>query len=135
MTIEPAELLDRLSATLRNDVAPEVADEYTRTQAHMASVILAKLSKQLARGEADGAAERADVADLHAALAGSLSTAPPEVVRAASGAAAAGTVAALGPLIEALYTWGLHNDEAAAAMAEIRPVLRRDIDRRMEIAR
>ena len=48
MSIEPSELLDRVSVTLRSEVGPAVADEYTRTQAHMASVILGKVSKQIA---------------------------------------------------------------------------------------
>ena len=44
-------------------------------------------------------------------------------------------VAPLGPLIDALYAWGPEREPTAAALALIRPVLRRDIDRRMEIAR
>ena len=46
-----------------------------------------------------------------------------------------GSVMSLGPLVEALYRWGAERPMAAAALDAIRPVLRRDIDRRMEIAR
>ncbi|MGI9597551.1 MAG: hypothetical protein ACR2QK_15405, partial [Acidimicrobiales bacterium] len=99
MTTEPSELLDRLSTTLRQDVGPAVEDEYNRTQTFMASVILSKLAKQLALGPAHGEAERTDVEQLHQELAAPLATAPAEVTIAAEQAAAAGTVAALSPLV------------------------------------
>ena len=134
MTVEPSELLDRLSATLRHDVGPAVEDEFTKTQTFMASVILSKLSKQLALAEAHTAAERADVQELHRGLAAALSGAPEPVRAAAEQAEAAGTVAALSPLIDAIYQWGPHLPDAATALSSIRATLRRDIDRRMEIA-
>lgn len=134
MTIDTPELLARLSRTIRHEVAPDVAEEYTKTQAHMASVILDKLAKQLALGPAHAAAEQSDLAQLHRDLTGPLATAPPAVTRAAEAAAAQGTVAALGPLIEALYRWGLDTEQASDALSRIRAVLRHDIDRRMEIA-
>ncbi|MGI9598047.1 MAG: hypothetical protein ACR2QK_17925 [Acidimicrobiales bacterium] len=134
MTTEPSELLDRISTTLRHEVGPAVGDEYNRTQTFMASVILGKLAKQLALGPAHGEAERADVEQLHQQLAATLATAPAEVTIAAEQAAAAGTVAALSPLVEAVYRWGPEQQEAEAALALIRQSLRRDIDRRMEIA-
>jgi AcrR family transcriptional regulator len=140
MTGEPsgeltaAELLRRLSGTLRNDIGPAVGDEFTRTQAFMASVILERLSKQVALEPGHRAAEQADMADLHARLAEILGEAPAEVTAARATAAAAGTVAALGPLVRALYAWGAGDGAAADALATIRPALRSDIDRRMEIA-
>ena len=137
MTIDPAKLLERLSGTLRNEVGPAVDDEYTKTQAFMASVIIGKVARQLALAPEHGAAERADVEALHQQLAGPLTEAPPDVVSAAGAAAEAGTVAALGPLIDALYRWRPDDGggEGGEALDLIRGVLRRDIDRRMEIAR
>lgn len=134
MTVEPAELLDRLSATLRHEVGPAVEGEYPRTQAFMASVILSKLAKEVTLGPSHAEAERADVVQLHRDLVGPLTEAPPEVTSAAAQAAAAGTVATLTPLIEAIYRWGVTRPDAGAALTLIRQTLRRDIDRRMEIA-
>ena len=134
MTVEPSELLERLAGTLRHEVGPAVGDEYTRTQTFMASVILGKLAKQLALAPAHAEAEQADVEELHRQLTEPLHAAPPEVVAAAESARSAGTVASLGPLIEAIYRWGPEEDAAGEALARIRAVLRRDIDRRMEVA-
>lgn len=135
MTIEPSELLERLSETLRHEVGPAVEEEYTRTQAFMASVILGKLAKQLAMAPAHGEAERADVHELHEGLAGLLARAPVDVAAAAPQAKEAGTVASLGPLIEAIYRSWVDEPEGQEALTLIRAALRRDIDRRMEIAR
>ena len=52
VTIEPALLLERMAGTLRHDVGPAVEDPFARTQAFMASVVLAKLAGQL-RAEAE----------------------------------------------------------------------------------
>lgn len=134
MSMEPSQLLSRISSTLKNDVGPAVGDEYTRTQTHMASVILGKVAKQIALADIHTAAEQADVAQLHQDLAEPLATAPGTVTEAAETAASAGTVASLGRLIEALYAWGLDSPGAARALDLIRVTLRNDIDRRMEIA-
>lgn len=135
MSIEPSELLERVSVTLRSEVGPAVADEYNRTQAHMASVILGKVSKQIALADSHATAEQADLEALHNDLSGLLGAAPPEVTAAANRAAEAGSVAALGPLIESLYGWNLDVPEARQALDRVREALRADIDRRMEIAR
>ena len=50
MTIPVDELLQRLSGTLRSDVAPAVEGEFNRTQTFMASVILEKLARQVLLG-------------------------------------------------------------------------------------
>lgn len=134
VSVEPAELLERLSGTLRHEVGPAVEEEYTRTQTFMASVILAKLAKQLALAPAHGDAERLDVQELHRAFGEVLSTAPDEVVAAAAAAKEAGTVAALSPVIEAIYRCWADEADRQQALSLIRATLRRDIDRRMEIA-
>ena len=72
MLIEPALLLERMADTLRHDVGPAVGDEFARTQAFMASVILAKLASELAAMDAEAvtaAAEHGRVArELRVAL-------------------------------------------------------------------
>jgi hypothetical protein len=134
--VDVGELLHRLATTVRADIAPAVGDEYTRTQAFMTAVILEKLAREVARGPADEAAARADLAGLHPAIETLLASAPEPVASAAARARRAGTVEALGPLVTELYRWGVGpGSVGAAALAEIRTVLRADIDRRMEIAR
>jgi hypothetical protein len=49
----PEDVLERIAATLREQVGPSVGDSFARTQAFMASVILMKLAAQL-RSEAEG---------------------------------------------------------------------------------
>ena len=135
MTLPPDELLRRLSATVRGDIAPAVGDEYTRTQTHMVGVILERVAKQVALAEGHAAAERADVAALLDDLAPVLGAAPTAVTAALQTPVSERTVASLGPLVEELYRWGIDQPAATRALALVRPVLRRDIDRRMEIAR
>jgi hypothetical protein len=135
MTLPVDETLRRLSHTLRSEIGPAVGDEYTRTQAFMASVILERLSKQVELAPAHEAAEASDLTALRDSLAPLLHEAPQVVTDALRAAAATGAVAGLGGLIGALYEWGIDRPEASEALALIRPVLRRDIDRRMEIAR
>ena len=139
MTMASHELLQRLSATLRQEIAPAVDGEYTRTQAYMASVILERLAKQLALAPDHDQAEQGDVSvlidKLRLTLPDADADADADVMAAVEALTRARTVAALGPLIEALYHWGIERPEAAAALALIRPVLRRDIDRRVEVAR
>ena len=86
-------------------------------------------------GQASGATVfgSTHVEALVAELAALLADAPSPVV-AALARVDDGTVASLGPLIDGLYGWGIGHPDAAEALARIRLVLRRDIDRRMEIA-
>lgn len=143
MSFESHELLGRLAEGLRHEIAPAVDDEYLRTQAYMAAVILERLAREAALGERYRAAEAADLADLASGLdeivdvdEASPSQAAPEEVRAALTTLQGDPcVMSLGPLVAALYRWGPDRPTAAAALDAIRSVLRRDIDRRMEIAR
>lgn len=134
MSLEPAELLDRIAVTVRGEIAPAIEDEYAKTQAYMAAVILQRLAKQTALDRTHAEAEAADLAALAADLEPLLSEAPAAVVEAAAELRRASGVAAIGPLIEELYAWGVTDGAGAAALAAVRRVLRRDIDRRMEIA-
>ena len=159
MSFESHAMLERLAGQMRREIAPAVDDEYQRTQTHMAGVILERLAREAALGERHRDAEAADMArlaiDLSDILDGvptSLADAAPHAVRDAaqspSSMAVPDDVSAaltrlqadadvmlLGPLVEALYRWGPDRPKAAAALDAIRPALRRDIDRRMEIAR
>lgn len=128
---DPSELLARVAETVRNDIAPAVDEEYARTQAFMASVILQRLSRQVALGPQHGAAELADLQALRLDLEPLLVDAPVEVRDAA---AAIDAVADLGPFLHLLYGWGMREAPARAARDAVRRCLRMDIDRRMEIA-
>lgn len=131
VSLESAELLERIAATIRNEIAPAVEEEFPKTQAFMASVILHRVAKQLALRPGHAEAEVADLAELAADLEPLLQEAPAGVSQTAEALSAGDAVAELGPLIEALYEWG---EEGVAALAAVRRVLRRDIDRRMEVA-
>jgi hypothetical protein len=132
-------LLQRIARILRQDIGPAVADEYARTQAFMAAVVLEKLGRQLALAGAHEGAESADLALLVADLRGLLTEgeAPAPVRTAVDALAERRDNAALCRLIEALYATRPTLGEArfVAALDRIRRTLRRSVDRRMEIAR
>lgn len=132
MSVEPSKLIQRISETLKSDVGPEVGNEFAKTQAFMASVVLGKVSKQLELGEGHSKAESTDMSALTDALSPVLGDASEVVATALAKVGAEQTVESLGELIESLYAESADLREQALAL--IRPVLRRDIDRRMEIA-
>ncbi|WP_420626690.1 hypothetical protein [Candidatus Poriferisodalis sp.] len=138
---EDHELLSRLADTVHSDIAPAVSDEYARTQAFMAAVILQRLAKQARLGSEHGAAESGDVAalsdELDTLLAGADATTdvPSEIRDAVARMRTQVSIAAASDVIDAVYQWGPERPEAASALAAIRQMLRRDIDRRMDIAR
>lgn len=142
MSFEIHELLERLAGQMRREIAPAVDDEYQRTQTHMAGVILERLAREAALGERHRAAEIADVEALISRLdeiIGSEQTsspaAPEDVRTALAGLRGDPCMTSLAPLVETLYRWGPDRAPVIAALDEIRAVLRRDIDRRMEVAR
>lgn len=130
----PDELLATIAATLRSDIAPAVVDEFARTQAFMAAVVLERVARDLTLRPVHSVAEVADANDLHRALVPLLAAAPPAVTVCLDRLGESPSVAATGPLVAALYDWGIDEPSAADALAVIRPYLRRDIDRRMAIA-
>ncbi len=140
MSLEDHELLLRLSDTVRTQIAPAVDDEYARTQAFMASVILQRLAKQAQLAGAHNVAETVDVASLTDQLdalfaqADASTDVPSDVGDAVARMRLQASIAAASGVIDALYRWGPERPQAAAALAAIRQVLRRDIDRRMDIA-
>lgn len=145
MTADDYELLSRLADTVRSQIAPAVDDEYARTQAFMAAVILQRLAKQAQFFDEHRAAEFSDVAaladQLDAAFAaagpapGAQAHVPADVRDAVARMRRLSSIAAVSEVLEALYRWGPDGPVAAPALDTIRQVLRRDIDRRMEIAR
>ena len=145
MSLDDHELLSRLADTVRTQIAPAVDDEYARTQAFMASVILQRLAKQAQFSDEHREAETADVAALAdqldavfaedgiaADVAGEV---PADVRDAVARIRAQASIAAVSQIIDALYRWNPSHPLAGSALAAIRHALRRDIDRRIEIAR
>ncbi len=103
--MEHADLLERIAGTLRHDVGPAVADEYARTQAYMAAVVLGKLAAEMRAYAADAAADRADLdalfTDLAALAAGE--PLPRALTGALESAARERSDAHLSRLVEQLY--------------------------------
>ncbi len=136
--MSPDQLLERIAATLRRDIGPAIGDEYPRTQAFMAAVVLQKLGRGLACAPSHRAAEAADmdalVADLEAALAAT--AAPPAIATAIVGLGRSRDAAALCALIDALYAdrEALGPARFDALLGRVRRTLRADIDRRVEVA-
>src|SRR3954447_13611258 len=130
MGIEPALLLERMSLTLRRDIGPAVEDDFARTQAFMASVILAKLASELAAGH-HGHGEHVTLAtDLRATL----SDPPAEVATAIDALSNDGATARWNHPVAALYA---HRDQLDldAALVVVRPALRARLDRQLRPAR
>ena len=133
--VAPSEILQRLSHAMRHEIGPEVGDEYARTQAFMVSVILDRVSREVALAPSHGQDELEEVRSLATELADVLGDAPSPVASALADVSESPSMATLGPLIESLYEWGGDEPATVSALSMIRPVLRSDIDRRMEIAR
>ncbi len=133
-----SDMLDRLVTTLKRDIAPAIDDEYLKTQAFMASVVVGKLTRQLALESAHRAAATADIDALVVELQAGLATYDEPGLRAAfTTLAAQREPGALCAVIEALYAAraALGEAEFERLRRRIRTCLRADIDRRMEYAK
>lgn len=132
------DMLDRLVTTLKRDIAPAIDDEYLKTQAFMASVVVGKLTRQLALEAAHRAAADADLdallAELRTALQGHGET---ELHAAFTRLETQRDPEALCVFIEALYAARERIGEPAfeRLRQRTRACLRADIDRRMEYAK
>ncbi|MGE0484092.1 MAG: hypothetical protein AB7Q81_08120 [Gammaproteobacteria bacterium] len=134
--MDPADLLERIATTLRQEVGPAVGADYPRTQAYMAAVVLGKLAGELRASAAHVAAEALDgdalYNDLHAAAA-----AGPALPRALVGALEAATRersdAHLGRLIEQLYAHreALGGARFEALLGRIRATLKARLEREL----
>jgi hypothetical protein len=131
------DLLLRIAQTLKNEIGPAVGDEYPRTQAFMAAVVLQKMGQQLALAGAHASAEASDlnalIADLERTAVG---TAPPEVKAAISGLRVTRDSTALCVLIASLYAQRQALGEASFShlLGRVRQTLRANLDRRIGYA-
>lgn len=132
------DMLDRLVATLKRDIAPAIDDEYLKTQAFMASVVVAKLTRELALESAHRAAASADLDALVDELRAGLDGDDEPALRAAfTRLAERREPGALCAFIEALYAARAVIGESTFERLRrcVRACLRADIDRRMEYAK
>ena len=132
------ELLLRIAQTLKQEIGPTVADEYAKTQAFMAAVVLEKIGRECACASAHAAAHAAELAALVVDLDATLAL---DVIPAAVGAALQAVrtdrdQAALCRLIETFYATRPELGEARfeILLGRVRQALRANIDRRMEYA-
>jgi hypothetical protein len=137
MPVPPADLLDRMAATMRTQVGPAVEEPFAKTQAFMAAVILDKLAGQLRGAEADAhmahEERHALVAELLAELAGTSTT---HVGGALASLGGDGRDAAWSALVEAIYTDGdeLGADRFARMLGRVRVAMRARLDRMLVYA-
>ena len=133
------ELMTRMAATLRRDVGPQVTDDYARTQAFLAAVVLEKLSNELLLGPEHAELDRRDAEALFTAVAALVGAADvPDVPDAlstalAEGPASADPAAALSRLVQALYASreALGGATFETAHTLVRATLRARIDRQL----
>ena len=133
-----SDMLDRLVTTLKREIAPAIDDEYLKTQAFMASVVVDKLTRQLALESEHRAAALTDMDALLVDLQPEL-----EVLNEPTLLASFNTLAdrrdapALCAFIEALYTARARIGEPdfERMRGRTRALLRADIDRRMVYAK
>lgn len=133
-----SDLLQRIATTLRQDVGPAVDDEYAKTQAFMAAVVLQKVARELAAGDAHRVADAAAYRELQVDLDAALATigAPASVTLAMQRFRETSGPETLSELIAALYA---ARTELGAAfgllLSRVRLTLRAVLDRRLEYAR
>ncbi len=138
MHMNEADLLARIADTLRRDIGPAVTDEFAKTQAFMAAVVLQKLAAQLAHTDAHARAQRADmdalIADLE--IARTASVLPQTSEQAITTLVRQRDKAALSDLVAALYAdrEPMGDDLFAQLLNRVRRTLRAEIDRRLVYA-
>lgn len=132
------DLLRRMAHTLKREIGPAIADEYPKTQAFMAGVVLEKLARQLELAPLHAAAESADIAALLSALGELLA---PAVVPAALSVALVALArtrdqTALSGLVGALYETrtALGTELFDRTLGRVRETLRAGIDRQLAYA-
>ena len=131
-----AELLLRIAQTLRKDIALALDDEYPKTQAFMAAVVLDKVARQLALAPGHAEAAKAELDALIVDLSASVADAPQPVHAAVAILATMRDAQSLSALIEALYASkaALGERRFDELLARVRRTLRGDIARRLEYA-
>ena len=138
MSIEPALLLEQMSATLRHDIGPEVGDPFARTQAFMASVVLAKLAGQLRSAADDARAAAIEHTAVARAVRDAAGGEPPSPLAEALDALAAdGATERWNAVVEATYGARAALGEATfqRTLGVLRTTLRARLDRALAYAR
>jgi hypothetical protein len=136
--MNPADLLHRIATTLRQDVGAALDDEYAKSQAFMAAVVLQKVASELASADVHRVADAAAYRELGIDLAGTLrgSRVPTSVTAAVQRFGETGTPESLSELIAALYTARSELDNVfEPLLSRVRRTLRDVLDRRLESAR
>lgn len=132
------DLLRRMAHTLRREIGPAVTDEYPKTQAFMAGVVLEKLARQLELAPAHAAADSADMAALLGALGELLAptVVPAALTVALIALARARDQAALSGLVGALYETrtALGSELFERTLGRVRETLRAGIERQLVYA-
>ncbi|MGR9092978.1 MAG: hypothetical protein ACU85U_20595 [Gammaproteobacteria bacterium] len=131
-------MLDRLVNTLKRDIAPAIDDEYLKTQAFMASVVVGKLTRQLALESEHRAAAEDDMDSLLVDVEATLETLDePPLIATLKALAERRDAQALCAFIEAVYAARARIGESAfeRLRGRTRVLLRADIDRRMVYAK
>ena len=136
--MDRADLLQRLAAKLKQQIAPSVNDEFAKTQAYMASVVLEKLARELgAEHEHQQVKQRAleNMLDELMRLK-SQENLPANVSAALEALQSNRDASAICALIETLYAGRAQIGEAGftAMLGAVRHFARTDIDCRMAIA-
>jgi len=136
--MNPDELLNRISKSLKQDIGPAVGNDYAKTQAFMASAVLDKLSRQLALAPRHAASDRVDLAALAATLTALCDemSAPPALRSAVQNLTDRTDNRVLNALIRILYENASVLGEEAFRLyiSPVRKALRARIDRQIEFA-
>lgn len=132
----PDELLEHIAISLRREIGPAVTDEFAKTQAFMASVVLEKVARQLRLTSAHAAADDVDRVALVGDVERLLGDAPAPSVRDALAAAGSSDFGAeLSQLVGAFYAsraeLGARFD---TVLTRLRATLRARLDRQLEYA-
>ncbi len=131
-------MLDRLVTTLKREIAPAIEDEYLKTQAFMASVVVGKLTRQLALESAHNAAAQIDMDHLLTELQPQIATLEEPALQSAFNALTEQRdPPALCAFIESVYAARARIGEPQfeRLRARTRTLMRADIDRRMVYAK
>ena len=135
------EMLARIAGSLRQVIGPAVGDDYPRTQAFLASVILEKSSRQVRMSAAHALADDHDRMalshDLAAVVAVAAEPLPVAVMGALDMVEVTGGNRALATLVDAIYAAQPELDPAlfATLLGRVRLTLRAQLDRRSEVGR
>ena len=136
--MEPADLIDRIAATLRRDIGPAVTEPYAKTQAFMASVVLGKLAAELRSSVAHVAAAATEIEQLVADLTAltDTDTLPHDIQAALDRVRREASDAARSDLVAQIYAARARLDSQRfdTLLGRLRQTLRARLDRAMEYA-